>query len=83
MLRLAATIPCALALTACGDVQPTLILPPVELTHCADEPAAPELPEPGLERDRIVLDYILAWRSAHGDCKAKVDGLKAWRETAR
>lgn len=69
-------------LTACGDVQPVLILPPAELTTCADEPAAPDLPEPGIERDKIVLEYILSWRSAHGDCKAKVNGLKAWTEAA-
>lgn len=33
-------------------------------------------------RDAATLDYVLAQRSAYGDCRSKVDGLKAWRETA-
>lgn len=72
-----------LALTACGQARPVLILPPMELTECADEPLAPAiggLPQP--ERDRLTLDYILGLRSAWGDCKARVDGLRAWRVTA-
>jgi hypothetical protein len=32
------------------------------------------------ERDDMTLDYILGLRSAWGDCRAKVDGLRAWRE---
>lgn len=33
-------------------------------------------------RDAATLDYVLAQRSAYGDCRSKVDGLKAWREKA-
>lgn len=56
---------------------------PIELTTCADEPAAPDLPvvvSPAdqVARDLLMLDYVLALRSAWGDCHAKVDGAKAW-----
>lgn len=74
-----------LALTGCGDERVRIVLPPAELTTCAAEPAAPSLPEQSPEtqraRDEMVLDYILALRSAWGDCAAKVLGLKAWSET--
>jgi hypothetical protein len=52
------------------------------MTTCANEPAAPELPgrEAQEERDRLTLDYILGLRSAWGDCRAKVDGARAWNE---
>lgn len=84
-LRLAAMILCALALTGCGQDRPRIVLPPLELTTCADEPQAPELPlqTPDTQhlRDEMMLDFVLALRSAWGDCKSKVDGLKAWRET--
>lgn len=82
-LRLAAMIPWALLLSACGPQRPVLVLPPADLATCADEPLAPSIV--GLEqsaRDALTLDYILGLRSAWGDCRAKVDGLKAWRETA-
>lgn len=109
---MAATILCAMVLTACAHNEaPQLILPPAELATCADEPPIPEIaayrweaiafiasqqPTPELaaakavelaqidaiDRDRIELDLILAFRSAWGDCRAKVDGLAAWRETA-
>lgn len=76
-------------LTACGQKEvPVLILPPAELATCADEPDAPELPskdgtgETQLLRDTMTLDFILAFRSAWGDCKSKVDGLAAWRDSA-
>jgi len=29
----------------------------------------------------MTLDYILSFRSAWGDCRAKIDGLRAWRGT--
>jgi formaldehyde-activating enzyme involved in methanogenesis len=32
-------------------------------------------------RDQKVLDYVLAERSAYGDCKSKVAGIKAWRDS--
>ena len=53
-----------------------------DLTNCADEPPAPALPgqDQQAERDRLTLDYILGLRSAWGDCRAKVDGVKAWNE---
>lgn len=60
------------------------MLPPAELATCADEPRAPNLPgkDQQVERDRLTLEYILGLRAAWGDCRAKVDGLKAWQETA-
>lgn len=81
-LLLAATILLPLALTACGQERPALALPPAELATCKAEPETPVLPAPGLERDRIVFDYILSLRDAWGDCASKVAGLKVWRETA-
>lgn len=68
---------------ACGE-KPVLTLPPLELTTCADEPVAPDLPAPEMqaERDRLMLDYSLGLRAAWGDCKAKVEGLRTWREEA-
>ena len=77
-----------LALTACATPEPALILPPASLATCADMPAAPQLPERdgtnAIERarDLATLDYILALRSAYGDCKSKTVGLKAWMEEA-
>jgi len=32
------------------------------------------------KRDALTLDYILAFRSAWGDCRSKVDGVRAWAE---
>ena len=77
---LAATILCAAGLTGCGQTSVHVAPPPPELTACADEPVAPELPPRDRqgERDRLTLDYILSLRSAWGDCRAKVDGLRAW-----
>ena len=76
----------ALALTACGNERPRIVKPPAELQSCAVEPRAPVLPERDgtdatqLRRDTMVLDYILALRSAWGDCRAKLDGVRAWSE---
>ena len=75
-----------MALGACEPGKVRIAPLPVELTRCADEPVAPDLPaREGLnldlvqaERDRLTLDYILSLRSAWGDCKAKVDGVRAW-----
>lgn len=81
-LRLAiVTILSSQALIACGPrviVVPTK--PPAELMSCADEPAIPELPPPGIERDRVVLALILALRASGGDCRAKVLGTRAWAD---
>lgn len=77
----------AICLTAC-DERVRIALPPVELARCADEPIAPDLPAPDgsapvqLARDQMTFAYILALRSAWGDCRSKVDGLAAWRDTA-
>lgn len=78
-----ATILSSLSLTAC-DKHPVLVLPPAELAECADEPQAPDLgtAETQLARDLMTIDYVLALRSAWGDCKADVDGLAAWLEAA-
>lgn len=73
-----------MACAACGPKPVRIAPPPADLTRCADEPPAPDLPPPGdqaerqTERDTTVLAYILALRSAWGDCRAKVDGIRAW-----
>ena len=70
-----------LTLTAC---QPHIRVatPPPELLTCAPLPAAPSLP--GMDqqdaRDAMVLDYILAVRSAYADCAGKLAGVKAWAD---
>jgi len=81
----------SLALAACGQPRPVIIAPPAELTSCAAEPQAPDLPAVDWSsvetarpvqraRDIAMLQYVLAWRTAHGDCAAKIAGVKAWRE---
>lgn len=69
-------------LTACEPKRIEIVKPPVALTTCADEPQAPNLParDQQAERDRLTLDYILGLRSAYGDCKSKVAGIKAWSD---
>lgn len=73
-----------LLLGACTHERPRIALPPADLATCADWPKAPDLPDRDgtaatqLERDNLTLEYILAGRSAWGDCKAKTDGLAAW-----
>lgn len=76
-------IPFALLSTACTTDRPRIVLPPADLAECADEPRAPSLPgkDQQVERDALTLSYILALRSAWGDCRSKVDGLAKWRET--
>ena len=77
-----------LALAACDKPAPVLILPPADLAECAEEPAPPVIPErDGTEatqrqRDVLMLEGYLRLREAYGSCKAKVDGLKAWRNEA-
>lgn len=76
-----------LALAACGQPEALVITPPASLLTCADEPAPPAIPARDgteanqLARDLAMLDGYLALRSAYGDCRAKVDGLRAWSET--
>ncbi|WP_408586475.1 hypothetical protein [Novosphingobium sp.] len=79
-LRLALTIPLAMACAACGQERVGTIKPPADLLACADEPEAPDLPgrDQQAQRDRLTLDYILSLRSAWGDCHSKVAGLSAW-----
>lgn len=82
-----------LALAGCTE-RPRIALPPAELATCADEPAPPALPlvdwtsvdtaKPVQQvRDNLMLSYVLAFRSAWGDCSSKVAGLRAWREAAK
>lgn len=78
-------IPCAMLCVACEPKRVEIVRPPAHLTRCADEPLAPDLPgrDQQSERDRLMLDYVLGLRSAWGDCRAKVDGLRAWSETLK
>ncbi len=57
-------------------------LPPPVLLTCSDEPDAPDLPGRELqsERDRMTFEYLLSLRSAWGDCKAKLAGVKTWAD---
>ena len=73
----------ALALASCGQPQPIRITPPANLASCADAPAVPELPPPGIERDRATLALWLAERAAGADCRARVNGLAAWLKEAK
>jgi len=86
-------IPLLLLSAGCGEkvrIEPL----PVTLQSCADEPVAPNLAavdwtslaaarEGQKVRDLQMVDYVLAWRSAWGDCKAKVAGGKAWSEKVK
>lgn len=70
-----------LLLAGCGPkVIAVATRPPPELLSCAGEPETPTLPAPGIERDRIVGDWLLAYRAAWGDCSAKVSGVRAWAD---
>jgi hypothetical protein len=68
--------------TACEPKRVEIVKPPAALTSCADEPVSPDLPgrDQQAERDRLTLAYILGLRSAWGDCRSKVDGLRAWSD---
>ena len=88
MLPRAAMILLAMACAACGPERLRIALPPADLATCADEPRAPDLPradgsaEIQRLRDLLTLNYVLALRGAWGDCKSRVDGLRAWRDEA-
>lgn len=70
-----------LLLAGCGPkVIAVATRPPPELLTCAGEPLTPILPPPGIERDRIVADWLLAMRAAFGDCSSKLAGIKAWAD---
>jgi hypothetical protein len=84
-------LPLLVVLAACEPKRIELVKPPVALTACADEPVAPDLPAVDwtsvetarpiqANRDDLTLDYILALRSAGGDCSADVAGIKAWSD---
>lgn len=90
MLLVAATIPLSLLSTACGKPVPVVehIPIPPDLLTCADAPRAPNLPPAvdkaaQLARDKMTLDFILALRSAHGDCKSKVQAIREYDERLR
>lgn len=61
-------------------------LPPAEYLTCADEPLAPDLPPRDgttateVARDVMTLGYVLAFRTAFGDCKGDLAAVKAWAE---
>lgn len=79
-LQTLAMIGCVMGLTACGNERPVVAKPPVALLTCAGEPVAPDLPgrDHQSARDMMMLDYVLALRSAWGDCSSKVAGVRAW-----
>lgn len=72
----------SVTLASCGQERPAIAKPPVALLSCADEPVAPDLPPRAFQdqRDLMMLDYVLSWRTAWGDCSAKLAGVKAWSE---
>lgn len=89
-LRLALMIPLATVCAACGTRVETP-KPPANLLDCAEEATPPDLaPVPWslgnlteiqrvqAERDRQTFEYILADRSAGGDCRGKLRGVKTW-----
>lgn len=82
-LLLAAMIPWLMLLGACEPQRIETIKPPMALTTCSDEPVAPDLPGHDMqaERDRLTLEYLFGLRSAWGDCRSKVDGIRAWSES--
>ncbi len=79
-LLTAATILLAMGCAACEPKRIEIVKPPADLTECADEPVAPDLPgrDQQAERDRLTLDYVLALRSAWGSCKSDVVALREW-----
>jgi hypothetical protein len=92
LLLTGATILSLPLLTACEPKRIEIVKPPVALTECADEPAAPSLPPVDWSsveaarpvqqrRDGMTLDYLLALREAWGDCSADVAGVKAWSDS--
>lgn len=81
MLLAGLTILSSQLLIACErETLAVAVKPPAELLTCSAEPLAPELPAPGIERDQIVLAYLLAMRAAYGDCASKVAGIKGWAD---
>lgn len=57
------------------------VKPPPALLTCAGEPLAPILPPRGIERDRIVTEWVLAYRAAWADCASKIAGVRKWADT--
>ena len=82
MLLAGLTILCAMPLGACEKkVLAVALKPPASLLTCSAEPVAPEIGVPGVERDRLVLAYLLAMRAAYGDCASKVAGISRWADS--
>jgi hypothetical protein len=79
-------------LTTCADEPATPDIPAYEwervkvaaLTKGGAQAAVDEAVRLAIEvtgvRDAKVLDYIMAERTAGGDCRSKVAGIKAWRD---
>jgi len=78
-LPLAATILCAMGLTACGEVRTRLPVPPAELAECADEPEVPELPArpdaPPMTDESWQSGAILDWLTLSTQVQRKRDEL--------
>ncbi len=72
---------CATLSASCAPGRPVVTLPPANLLTCSAEPVAPELPGPGIERDQLVLGYVLGLRSAWADCASKLAGVDAWAKS--
>jgi hypothetical protein len=81
MTLLSLTIPLTLLASGCEKkVLAVAVKPPASLLTCSGEPLAPILPPPGIERDRIVTDWLLAMRGAWGDCSSKLAGVRSWAD---
>lgn len=76
------TIPLLPLLSGCEEkVIAVGVKPPPALLTCAGEPLAPILPPRGIERDRIVTEWVLAYRAAWADCASKIAGVRKWADT--
>lgn len=86
-------LPALIALAGCGEPRLRVLTPPAELAHCAEEPVSPSLAaidwtsvataQPiQRARDAAMLAYVLALRTAGGDCRSRVEGLADWIDVA-
>jgi hypothetical protein len=80
MLAILATLSMPLLSGCEKKVLAVAVKPPASLLTCAGEPLAPVLPPPGIERDRIVTDWLLAMRAAWGSCSSQLAGVKHWAD---
>ena len=62
-----------LALTACGPVQPQVVLlqVPDSLKTCAPEPVPPRV----LSNDADLVDFMLSLADAGADCRGRLDAV--------